>query len=200
MIGGIGSGKSSVAHWVADRHSGLVIDGDHLGHQVLEQADVKERLRDAFGPEIFDDTGRVIRTLFGRKVFGPTESHQTARRTLEGIVHPEIRGRMEAQLRAVNPAIYRFVLLDAAVMLETGWSNVCDEIVFIDAPVEQRRARVAARGWSADDLARRESSQWPLDKKRAAASHVISNAGTLDNAGGALWEFVQQQLDSASKP
>jgi dephospho-CoA kinase len=200
VIGGIGSGKSSVARWVADRHFGLVIDGDRLGHQVLEQSNVKDRLRDAFGPEIFDDTGGVIRSLLGRKVFGPTESHQAARRTLEDIVHPEIRRRMEKQLRAVDPAIYRFVLLDAAVMLETGWSNVCDEIVFIDTPVEVRRARVAARGWSAEDLARRESSQWPLDTKRSAASHIIPNAGTLDNAGSALWEFVQHRCGPASKP
>jgi dephospho-CoA kinase len=199
VIGGIGSGKSSVAHWVADRHTGLVIDGDRLGHEVLEEPDVKERLLDAFGPDIFDDAGGVNRSTLGRKIFGPTAAHQTARQTLERIVHPEIRRRMEEQLRAVDPAAHRFVLLDAAVMLETGWSNVCDAIVFIDTPVEQRRARVAARGWSADHLARREASQWPVENKRAAAACVLSNAGTLEQAGEALWEFVHRQLKSVRK-
>ncbi|MDZ4685974.1 MAG: dephospho-CoA kinase [Planctomycetaceae bacterium] len=191
LIGGIGSGKSAVAKWVADRHPVLVIDADRLGHQALDLKSLRDQLRAAFGDDIFDNAGRIVRSALGRTVFGESEAQQSARRKLESIVHPEIRRAIEQQLRTLDASTHQYVLLDAAVMLETGWSNVCEEIVFIDTPEEQRRERVLARGWSADELARREASQWPLEQKRQAATQVIRNDGSLDDAGTALWEFLR---------
>lgn len=193
IIGGIGSGKSAVARWVAERHPVAVIDADHIGHEVLQQPAIKDRLREAFGVEIFDADGGVIRSALGRKVFGPTAEHQAARRQLESIVHPAIRQVIEQQLQSIDPNRYTAVLLDAAILLETGWADVCQDIIFIDTPLDQRQQRVASRGWSAEELAKREASQWPLDRKRSAASFVLSNSGSLDDAGQALWEFLRSR-------
>lgn len=193
IIGGIGSGKSAVARWVMERHPVAVIDADRIGHEVLQQPEIKDRLREAFGAEIFDANGGVIRSALGRKVFGPTAEHQRAREQLEAIVHPAIRQVIEQQLQSVDPIRYTAVLLDAAILLETGWADVCQEIVFIETPLEHRRQRVAARGWSPEELAKREASQWPLDRKRSAASFVLSNSGSLDDAGHALWEFLRSR-------
>jgi dephospho-CoA kinase len=51
-------------------------------------------------------------------------------------------------------------------------------VIFVDSPLELRLERVRAnRGWSAEELTRREAAQWPLDQKRACAHHVVSNEG-----------------------
>jgi dephospho-CoA kinase len=192
LIGGIGSGKSAVANWVAARHPVLVIDGDQAGHRALDNPDVQLRLRQAFGDGVFDASGRVIRSALSRVVFGGEETHRRARSQLEQILHPAIREDIEGQLRDVNPSTHQYVLLDAAVMLEAGWSGVCDTVVFLDTPVAVRRERVAARGWAPSELDRREASQWPLERKREAATSVIANTGALDDAGAALWRILQQ--------
>jgi dephospho-CoA kinase len=86
----------------------------------------------------------------------------------------------------VNPAV-PFVVLDAAVLLEAGWNEV-DRIVYVDAPREQRAARLAARsGWSEADLTAREAAQWPAERKKAAADAIVVNdAGPVE---------LQEQVD-----
>ncbi len=74
-----------------------------------------------------------------------------------------------------NPAA-KFVVLDAAVMLEAGWNNEVDRIVYVDAPRELRLSRLATRsGWTDTDLTAREAAQWPDDVKKARADAVIVN-------------------------
>ncbi|KKM15009.1 hypothetical protein LCGC14_1700400, partial [marine sediment metagenome] len=62
---------------------------------------------------------------------------------------------------SVDPGV-RAIVIDSPLLYETGLDAVCDLVVFVDAPLEQRRRRVAAaRGWSSGELARRESLQKP---------------------------------------
>ncbi len=69
--------------------------------------------------------------------------------------------------RAVHGGAAGLVVLDAAILLEAGWDDLCDRIVFVDTPRPERLRRVAAtRGWSEENLASRERSQWPNGEKR----------------------------------
>ncbi len=103
-------------------------------------------------------------------------------------MHPEIRSLMERKIRELRrQANVEAILLDAAVLLEAGWNDLCDVVVFIDTPEADRIARVqAGRGWSAAELAKREASQWPLPRKRAAADSVIDNSNSVDDAARQL--------------
>jgi dephospho-CoA kinase len=80
----------------------------------------------------------------------------------------------EAQRIGSAPA----VVLDAAILLESGWDRECDLVVFVDAPREERLARVErARGWTRADFEAREAAQLPCDAKRRRADYVLPNAG-----------------------
>jgi dephospho-CoA kinase len=98
---------------------------------------------------------------------------------LEEVVHPritEILAREVSRARA-NPGV-EVVILDAALLLEAGWRSLCDTVVFVDAPFEERLARVMhSRGWSRDELKFREASQFPMERKRKEADHVVDNSG-----------------------
>jgi dephospho-CoA kinase len=70
------------------------------------------------------------------------------------------------------------VILDAALLLEAGWREFCDVVVFVDTPFDERLARVMqSRGWTRDELQMREESQFPLEQKRKEAGYVIENSG-----------------------
>lgn len=174
LVGGIGAGKSAAAAAFA-RRGGVVVDCDQLGHAALAAPGVLDALAGRWGDGVRKPDGTANRRAIADIVFGdPAE-----RRFLEGVVFPVIRRAAEAEIARgdADPAV-RFVVLDAAVMLEAGWTDVCEKLVFVDAPVETRRDRVAARGWTAADLAAREAAQFPLEVKQARADAVVVNAGS----------------------
>lgn len=194
IVGGIGSGKSAVANWVAAHSNVVVLNADTLGHEALQMASVQEALRDRFGEAIIGEDGLVARSVLAQQVFGTDAIHLAARHDLEQIVHPEIEHRIAESIATASTQKFDAVLLDAAVLLEAGWRNKCDLVVFIDAPIEARLARVREhRGWTEEELQRRESSQWSLTEKRREADLIVTNDGNLDIAGLQLLDSLHQR-------
>jgi dephospho-CoA kinase len=188
LIGGIGSGKSQVAAAFAERGA-RVVAGDDLAHDALRQPEIKAQIERRWGKGVLDERGEVQRSRLGAIVFAePTEL-----RALEAIVHPWIRERIARDVKQArkDPAV-RLVVLDAAIMLEAGWNEICDRLVFIDAPAEVRRRRVAGqRGWNLKDLESRERAQLPLTAKAARADHTLDNSGSLDRLGRQVDELLR---------
>lgn len=201
IVGGIGSGKSAVARWVATQANVHVIDADRLGHDSLMASRVKASLRLAFGDGIFDAQGDVQRGALARRVFGDTEEHRAARHNLEQIVHPEIERRIADEIARAEQSASEAVLLDAAVLLEAGWQRQCDAVVFVEAPDEVRLHRVQQRsGWTAEELHRREASQLSLPEKRKRSDAVVSNVGEVSDGGRQLLNFLRGRCVLSCKP
>ncbi len=177
LLGGIGSGKSEVARAFADRGA-LVINADALGHEALQQADIREAIVRRWGVEVLDEQKRIDRRVLAQIVF----QQQDARRELEALTHPYIRRRTEEQIAQARAEQRCLVIVDAAVLLEAGWDQVCDRLVFVDATPEIRRQRVMeTRGWSEQDWLAREQAQLPLTQKHARADHVLDNSSTIEH-------------------
>lgn len=184
LIGGIGAGKSTAAACLAAR-GGCVIDCDKLGHVALEQAEVKGELRAQWGDAVFHADGSVNR----RAVAGVVFDTPGEREWLESVVFPVIGRLADERLQSADadPAV-RFSVLDAAVLLEAGWKDRCDRVLYIDAPRDVRETRLAARsGWTAADLTAREAAQWPAEVKKRHADAVVINDGTR--------EQLQERID-----
>jgi dephospho-CoA kinase len=190
LVGGIGAGKSTVADALA-RHGGKVVAGDPLGHEALEQRDILDRIADAFARrDILTAEGKVDRKKLGKVVFpSPVE-----RSRLEHLVHPYIEERIGEEIeKAQEDSKAKFVVLDAAVMLEAGWDDVCDKLIYVDAPRPVRLSRVKAqRGWSETDLANREAVQMPAEKKKERADAVVDNGGSPAATTAQVDELVRK--------
>ena len=174
IIGGIGSGKSAVAGLFAQEGC-AVIDSDVLSHEVIQLPEVKAELRQWLGAGILDEVGRVSRKAVGRIVFADPDKLKR----LNGIIHPRI-GRLRDGLMAqyLADSGVKAVVWDTPLLLETGLNRECDVVVFVKATDQIRAQRVAkTRGWSAEELAKREKSQIGLDKKAAIADYCIDNNG-----------------------
>lgn len=174
LVGGIGSGKSAVAR--AWRELGCcVCESDQLARAALEDPAIKATLVGHWGPRILAAGGTVDRAAVAQIVFAdPAE-----RRFLESTTHPWIERTRRASFAAA-PADTPAFVIDAPLLLEVGLDRECDAVVFVDAPREERLRRVREhRGWTDEELTRREAAQWPLDRKRAAATHVIANDADL---------------------
>lgn len=178
LIGGIGSGKSQVAAAFA-RHGARIIAGDQLAHAALRDPEVHAKIvgrwrQDALGAEREIDRRALATIVFA----DPAEL-----KALESITHPWIRGRLRAELEAArrDPNV-PFIVLDAAIMLEAGWDDVCDRLVFIDAPRSVRLERLTRqRGWTEKEMDARERAQLPLTEKVVRADHVLKNSASLEH-------------------
>lgn len=191
VLGGIGSGKSAVTLALSNTLPILILDADKAGHDVLTHVAVQDQIRQRFGDEVFNAQGQVNRQALAKHVFGTDPQQQQARLDLNRIVHPEIQTQLLESIRRASPDL-EVILLDAAVMVEAGWDHLCDAVVFIDTPWETRLARVQARGWTDEELRRREASQLSLEQKRQRANIVIDNSRSLDDAVRQLRQFVDQ--------
>ena len=181
ILGGIGSGKSSVVRHVTEFRL-KIFDADKIGHDLLRDPDVVKRLRQTFPNSVFDADGQVIRPRLARRVFGESADHQAALAQLEQIIHPAIHREIKRQIQAVSTDVDALIL-DAAILLETGWADECDYLIYVDTPEALRIERVKnSRNWSAEDLARRESSQLPLETKKRRADFIVQNSGTIEDA------------------
>ena len=206
LVGGIGSGKSVVARWVSERADVAIVDGDLAGHEALRSEDVRQRVGERFPDCLTAETETIDRAILARRVFGADPVHQRAREDLESIVHPVIRRSLENSIDRYRsdqrqPGAVDAVLLDAAVLLEAGWRDLCDHVVFVDVPGRLRLERITAtRDWDRSVFASRESAQWPLEQKRQAADTVLDNSGPLDGAGRRLLELIHSLTDAGSCP
>lgn len=195
IIGGIGSGKTAVANALSNEMSVSVLDADQAGHAVLKQSITKSALRQVFGQQIFDQNGEVRRSQLAQLVFGNGEDHRKARQQLDQITHPKIHEFLKGQLSQImDQQSCDLVVLDAALLLEAGWSESCDAIVYLDVPENVRLQRVLQRGWTEEQFRHREASQLSLEEKSAQADVTIKNDGEILNAGRQLADWIRTNL------
>ena len=102
----------------------------------------------------------------------------------------EARLTHQAEIRQLPDAVIPAVVIDAPLLIESGWNEVCQAVIFVDSPREQRLARAEQnRGWSPEEFARREASQMPIEQKRAWSTHAVRNAGSLAELAAAVDRF-----------
>jgi dephospho-CoA kinase len=121
-----------------------------------------------WGEEILRD-GRVDRAALARLAFRSRKSVARLNRR----VHPEILKEIRRRIEKARG----WVVLDAALLYETGADALCDRVVFVSAPRAIRVRRVRSRGWGPGELRRRERFQFPVVYKKKKADYVIDNAG-----------------------
>ena len=144
--------------------------------------EIKDQIVRTFGTQVLDPSGDISRPNLAAQVFGDSSDKQDKRQQLNAIVHPAIRAEIRRQINSA-PQEVDAIILDAALLLEAGWAEECNAVIFIDTSPEQRRKRVAeTRGWSAEELQRREASQLSLEEKRRRSDYCVDNSGEISVA------------------
>lgn len=186
LTGGIGSGKSTVAGLLAS-HGASVIDTDAIARRLtLPGGGAIQSIREQFGDEFIDATGAMDRERMRALAFGDA----TARKRLEGILHPliGIETAREAQASAAPVKVF-----DVPLLVESGrWRALVDRVLVIDCSIDTQVQRVIQRsGWTESAVRQAIASQATREQRLAAADGVILNDGlTLEQLAkevAALW-------------
>lgn len=178
LTGGIGTGKSTVARMLAEKGA-RIISADALAREVVAKGEpALQLIAERFGPEVITPDGELDRARLARIVFSDAE----ARADLERIVHPRVRERLEAQIKALKAeGSASVVVYDAPLLYETGASlPMLSTVVVVYAPKEvQKRRLIEDRGMTPEEAERRIAAQLPTEGKARRADYVIDNSGDL---------------------
>ena len=178
LTGGIATGKSTVAAMLAG-HGAAVVDADVIAREVVEPGHPGlEAVVDAFGAEVLTAAGTLRRDRLATIVFADAQ----ARRRLDAITHPLIQAGIAARVAAERAAGAPLVVVDVPLLFEGGREVDFPDgvlLVYADAATQVRRLR---RRDALDDAAalRRLAAQLPIEGKRARATWVIDNGGSLE--------------------
>jgi dephospho-CoA kinase len=178
LTGGIASGKSETAK-ILRKLGAYVIDADVISRAVmLPQTDCWQKVTAVFGKEILREDLTIDRAKLARIVF----ADQKKRLLLNSLVHPVIMHTIEDMLaRIQTEKSDALVIIDAALLVETGIYKRCEKLVVICAAEDTQIKRLLERdGMSREEAQNRIAAQLPLDEKVKVADYLIANDGSLE--------------------
>jgi dephospho-CoA kinase len=197
LTGGIASGKSLVAKVFHDLGA-HVIDADKIVHELLEPGQQAwKEVVEYFGPEIEFPDRTINRRKLGEIVFNDAEK----RAWLNQCLHPRVFAVYTARVKHLCArALHAIIVLDAALLIETGYHKKMDRLVVVYADQEQQMERLTNR----DRLSREQAlvrirSQMPLSEKRRQADYVIENTGTREDTEQQAREIFQKLRQEAER-
>lgn len=176
ITGGIASGKSTVTNFL--RQQGFqVVDADAVVHQLQKPGGrLFEVLVQHFGQEIILENGELNRPLLASLIFSNPQEREWSRITQGEIICEEL-----ATLRDQLVQTEAIFFMDIPLLFEQNYSAWFDEtwLIYVDRDVQV--ARLMKRDHlSKDEAESRLAAQWPIEKKKALASHVLDNNGNQD--------------------
>lgn len=176
LTGGIGSGKSTVSQLLAELGA-VTIDADKAGHDALKDAEIKQEVVAAFGPQILGPERNIDRQRLGEIVFG----HQESLAKLNQIMHPPMYHMVKAQIEQYREQGVEVVVLEAPLLIEAGWTSLVDEVWVTVAPEASVLQRLEERaGLSEAESLARIRSQMSNDERVKQADEIIDTDCRLD--------------------
>ncbi len=177
LTGNIASGKTTIGLMLLELGASVYVDADHVVHELyLPGRPLVTPLRAAFGPSILDPAGGVDHRALGAIVFG---DHEQLRR-LEAIVHPAVQTALVERLRTLGSD--DIGVLDAVKLVESGYAPLCHGLWLVICPPDVQIERLMrTRDLSEAEARLRLAAQPDVASKRAAATAIIDNSGSLDD-------------------
>lgn len=188
ITGGVGAGKSTVLDYLESHFHACVIQADQVGHQVMEPgAACYDSILALFGEQII----KCDKTIDRKRVSDVVFYQEEMLAKLNAIVHPVVKEAIRRRLEEEKSGGRALSVVEAALLLEDHYEEICDEIWYIHTDTEIRIARLMeSRGYTrekAEGIIRNQASE---EFFRAHADYVIENNGDLEKT----WQQIEEGI------
>ncbi len=178
ITGGVGAGKTEILQYIRQHYKCEIYLADEVAHQVKRAGTACfARLVELLGEEIVSADGEIDKAVMADRIF----SDAGLLEKVNAIVHPAVKEYLLEKLALAkeNPKLELF-FVEAALLIETGYGQLVDEMWYIYADEEVRRMRLKeARGYQNDKIDRIMESQLSEEEFRKSSDFIIDNSGTL---------------------
>lgn len=182
ITGGVGAGKSAILDYLKNKPDTKVMLADEIAHELMAPGtQCYDKLKAEFGTEdIYQKDGFFDRIKLAQVIFSDDEK----RKKLNGIVHPAVRKYVIGQAAYERKeGKIKLLVLEAALLIEEHYDEICDELWYIYTSEENRRIRLKKqRNYSDEKINEIFNSQLTDEKFRKACRVVIDNNGTIEAA------------------
>lgn len=189
LTGGIGSGKSTVARFLAELGA-VIVDADKVGHEAFKpNTELWGEIVATFGRQILTPSGEIDRKKLGEIVFNNQESLLK----LNEIMHPRLKAIVKAQFDEYRQQGVDVVVLEAAVLIEANWISQVDEVwITVASESEVLKRLKEQRGLEEEAILARIRSQLSNEERIKYADVVIYNDGDLNEVKKTVRELWQK--------
>jgi len=169
LTGGIGSGKSTVAGYIASKGIPVYI-ADEEAKKIMELPEVISEVQQLFDEDVLLENNQLNRTKIAEIVFKNPQKLQE----LNAVIHPKVKQHFINWLKQYED--FPFVVKEVAILFETGGDASCDKIILVTAPEEVRIKRVIQRDkTNSINVKNRIKNQLSDKEKKAKSDFVIEN-------------------------
>ena len=176
LTGGVASGKSVVSR-VWKEEGAYLIDADRIARELVQpRAPAWKALVKAFGKEILQEDGSIHRKKLATRVF----SNPVERELLNRILHPRIKKEIDRRIKGIGQKGPKaIVVIDAALLVETGYYRAVDQVVVVTSTKKQQIERLRRREEMDQEIARGiVDSQISGEERIKVADIIIRNQGS----------------------
>ncbi|WP_205839168.1 dephospho-CoA kinase [Velocimicrobium porci] len=187
LAGGVGTGKSTVATLLEKEYAAFVIMADKIGHLAMEPGtDTYEKIVVLFGQEVLNEDKTVDRKKVSDLVF----SNPVLLQQLNQIIHPFVEQFIKNEIERIRKAgKYSYFFIESAILIETGYQSVCDEIWVVQTEELIRRKRLKqSRGYSDEKIDEIMAKQMGEKELCSYADKILINNGSI--------EEIKEQLEN----
>jgi len=187
ITGGVGSGKSRILYDLEHIYGAYIVEADKVAHELMQpDNDIYIKIVDTFGKSILSEEYpyEIDRKKLGDIVF----NNETKLLALNNITHPMVKNAIKNKISEIrNAGEHKLFVIEAALLIQDNYSEICDEIWYIWVSREERIKRLAAqRGYSEEKTISIFESQETDDYYKKYANYTINN-----NLG---YDFSTKQL------
>ncbi len=186
VTGGIGCGKSTVLSILKEKYNCYVIEADKVGHLVMEPNqsaynEVVEFFINELGLTNILNADRTINNAeLGKIVFNDSEKLSK----LNAIVHPKVKKYIVDIIKSItsSPKCDTIFVVEAALLIEAGYDDICDDVWYVYSEDEIRRKRLKLeRNYSDEKIDSIIKNQLRDDEFRLNCKYVIDNSDSIEN-------------------
>ena len=186
ITGGVGAGKSAILNYLSNKPGYRVMLADEIAHDLMKSGTkVFDAICDAFKnieitgiDSILDENGEFDRQNLAKLIFFSEENRQK----INNIVHPAVKEYVKEQFALEKKrGKLDVMVLEAALLIEENYDEICDELWYIYTSEDNRRKRLKeSRGYSDEKINNIFSSQLPEEVFVRKCKVVIDNNNSLE--------------------
>lgn len=178
ITGGVGSGKSRILEYLEDEYGAVVIQLDEVAKRLQRYGQpCYDQIVACFGTQVVGADKELARDVLGRIVFADAKKLETLNR----IVHPAVKQWVEKDISAKRKEQIPLYIIEAALLPDAGYEQICDEMWYIYTEETVRRKRLeTSRGYTQEQITRMMKAQPEESVFRRACQVVIDNSGSFE--------------------
>ena len=189
VTGGVGAGKSEILNYIADNWNATVVEADEVGYLVMKPGkSCFAPIVELFGPGILQEDGTLDRTRIAQMVF----EDKNLLEKLNAIVHPAVKKYIRKAIQREEENETDFFIVEAALLIEDKYDEICDELWYIYADEETRTERLKKnRGYSEEKIKSIFANQLSEDEFSEHCDFELDNSGDFEDTKEQIMQRMQ---------